>query len=776
MNDGNRPREEPAASRLSERELLFLRNVSDAVITTDLDSRITSWNPAAERLYGCKAYEVLGKRFTDIVPTEYVGQDRDSVVATLQEDGRWAGQVKQYARDGRPLFIESSVTSIRLADDALSGSVAINRDITDLKEAEFALAESERRLLLATRSAGVGIWDWDILSNDLLWDEQMFQMYGITDVPDRYGFEFWRSCLHPDDQGRTDEACLAAVRGEEDYDVEFRVQWPDGTGRWMKGDGVVIRDDDGTPIRMLGTNYDITERKRSEQKVQQSEKRFRSHFQNNPVPIFTWKRHGDDFVLIDWNRAASEIAEGRMDRIAGISAKDLYGAEQSFMVENLDRCYSTRQPLHREFSYSMRTTGERKWIRGTWIHVGPDTVMLHTEDITERKLAEEEHERLSAELLQAQKLESVGRLAGGVAHDFNNLLMGIMNYAELCRDGLPAGHEVRPWIDEIMREVGRSANLTRQLLAFARKQTIAPRVLDLNGAVQGMLKMLQRLIGEDVDLLWQPADGLWNVCMDPGQIDQVLANLCVNARDAIDGVGKVTIETENTTVDADYCASHSEAREGEFVVLAVSDDGRGMSADTFEHMFEPFFSTKQPGEGIGLGLATIYGIAKQNEGFIDVFSEPGKGTTFRIYLPRSEGVEAPKVAAAEAAELLGGTEVILLVEDEKSIRVTSTHFLKDLGYEVLAAETPETALRLVDEHEGGIDLLITDVVLPGMSGQRLAETLRSRYPSLNVLYMSGYTADVIAHRGILDEGVKFLSKPITRDVLARKVRGVLDGE
>jgi ABC-type amino acid transport substrate-binding protein/signal transduction histidine kinase len=408
------------------------------------------------------------------------------------------------------------------------------------------------------------------------------------------------------------------------------------------------------------------------------------------------------------------------------------------------------------------------------------------ENAQHRREEEAKRESLEARLRQAQKMESVGRLAGGVAHDFNNMIMGVMGYAELCRESIAPDHPAREWLDEITREVERSANLTRQLLAFARKQTIAPHVLDLNDAVGNMLKMLRRLIGENIDLTWQPGAELWPVKLDPGQVDQILANLCVNARDAIvlpalpgtpprqtGGTGKVTIETGNVSIDKEYCAEHIEASPGEFVVLAVSDNGCGMGRETLDNIFEPFFTTKGIGEGTGLGLATVHGIVKQNEGFVNVYSEPGNGTTFRIYLPRVAEAAANRKQAPETAAPLRGTETILLVEDEKSIRVTLGLFLKDLGYTVLSTDSPAAALGLAAEQADGIDLLLTDVVMPGMSGRELAERLAPDHPAMKVFYMSGYTANVIAHRGILEEGVHFVSKPVSRDVLAAKVREVL---
>ena len=371
-------------------------------------------------------------------------------------------------------------------------------------------------------------------------------------------------------------------------------------------------------------------------------------------------------------------------------------------------------------------------------------------------------------------MEAVGCLAGGVAHDFNNLLMGIMGYTELCRSKIATDHPIREYLDEITHGAERSAELTRQLLAFARKQTIAPMVLDINDAVDSMLKLLRRLIGEDVKLVWRPGAGLRPVKLDPSQVDQVLANLCVNSRDAIAGVGEITLETGNITIDPEYCAAHPEAIPGAYVFLAVSDNGSGMDAETLAQVFEPFFTTKGLGKGTGLGLATVYGIVKQNHGFIYAFSEPGKGTTFKICLPAiaEEAMATTVTTKAEAPR--GRGETILLVEDEKSLRVTCGLFLEALGYKVLTAETPGEALKMTDKHPGDVHLLLTDVVMPGMDGRQLAERIGKIKPGVKVLFMSGYTADIIADRGVLAEGVHFLSKPFTRDDLARKVREILD--
>ena len=388
-------------------------------------------------------------------------------------------------------------------------------------------------------------------------------------------------------------------------------------------------------------------------------------------------------------------------------------------------------------------------------------------DITEK-------ERLRRQLEQAQKMESVGRLAGGVAHDFNNMLSFIGGYAELALEKASADETLRGDLSEILKAARRSTDITRQLLAFARQQTIAPKVLDLNEAVEGTFKMLRRLISEDIDLAWHPKVGLWPVRIDPVQIDQILANLCVNARDAITGVGHISIETDMRRLGKPPFGGEPEGAPGDCVLLAVSDDGSGMDRETRDRIFEPFFTTKSVGRGTGLGLSTVYGIVKQNHGFIHVYSEPGQGTTFRIYLPRH--ADAAEASSETPEDIPAGRgETLLLVEDEASILKLGRRMLERLGYTVLSASTPAEAIRLANERGGGVDLLITDVVMPEMSGKELSDRLQAQFPHIGTLFMSGYAAGAIAHRGVLEQSVAFVQKPFSKEELAVKVRAVLKG-
>jgi len=395
-------------------------------------------------------------------------------------------------------------------------------------------------------------------------------------------------------------------------------------------------------------------------------------------------------------------------------------------------------------------------------------------DITERKQAETERENLQAQLLQAQKMESVGRLAGGVAHDFNNMLGVILGHAELALERAEENHDICSDLKEIQTAAQRSADLTKQLLTFARKQIIEPKLLNLNQTVKQMITMLQRLIGEDIHLIWKPCEALWPVKMDPSQIDQILANLCVNARDAIAGVGKLTIETGMVSFDEAYCNDHAGFIPGDFVLLGVSDNGSGMDKKTLSNLFEPFFTTKEMGKGTGLGLATVYGIVKQNKGFINVYSEPGQGSTFKIYLPRHTAIDPTAPVIHTEQQDPGGNETILLVEDEPAILNMVRMMLERKGYSVLSAATPAEAIALAKIHADKIHLLMTDVVMPEMNGRDLARHLIAVYPDVKLLFMSGYTANVIAHQGVLDEGVSFIQKPFSRADLLVKLRSVLD--
>jgi two-component system cell cycle sensor histidine kinase/response regulator CckA len=400
--------------------------------------------------------------------------------------------------------------------------------------------------------------------------------------------------------------------------------------------------------------------------------------------------------------------------------------------------------------------------------------VLVLRDITERRQAEETLQRTEAQLLQAQKMEAVGRLAGGVAHDFNNLLTAIIGYSQLLQSQLEPNSSMRHDIDEICKAGQRAAALTTQLLAFSRKQVLQPKILDLNNIVANTSKMLSRLIGEDIRFRTTLDPGLKQVKADPGQMEQVLMNLAVNARDAMPDGGSLSIETANVYLDDRYAEQHVDVQPGHHIMLAVSDNGCGMDSKTMAKIFEPFFTTKEQGKGTGLGLATVYGIVKQSGGHLWVYSEPDKGTTFKVYLPQAENESTPLEAALPSDVLPVGTETVLLAEDDLQVRVFASRVLQGLGYRVLEAADGNEALLVAGQTARAIDILLTDVVMPQVGGKNLSEKLKWERPEIKVLFLSGYTADSIVHHGVLDEGMAFLHKPFNSGDLARKVREVLD--
>ena len=562
-----------------------------------------------------------------------------------------------------------------------------------------------------------------------------------------------------------------------------RFEWcaKDRKGRLIWFESNLLYAQIGGKDRVLVFGSNIDERKRAEEELRRSEYILNQAQEIAHLGSYVWSI-GDDGL--EWSR--------QMFAIAGIHPEDFHENLQETVLnlihpEDRDGVFEQiRQMLEQKRTWPMdfrlvRPDGDIRWLRSASrfefdSQSQPVMCVGVHHDITEEKHREAEKEKLQSQLNQAQKMEAVGRLAGGVAHDFNNMLSVIHGNAEIALEDVDPSQPLHDNLLEIQKAAQRSTNVVRQLLAFARQQTIAPKVLDLNETVEEMLKMLRRLIGEDIDLSWQPGHDIWPVKMDPAQIDQILANLSVNARDAIAGVGKLTIETGKATFDASYCAEHPGFVPGDFVLLAVSDNGSGMDAETQKNLFEPFFTTKEVGQGTGLGLATVYGIAKQNNGFVNVYSEPDQGTTFKIYLPRHRTVDEttrPEIVDAEESH---GSETILLVEDETTILKMTRMMLERLGYTVLTAVTPGEAMDVAREHSEEINLLMTDVVMPEMNGRDLAGKLLSLYPNLKWLFMSGYTANVIAHHGVLEEGVNFIQKPFSKQELSRHVRKALDEE
>ena len=652
-----------------------------------------------------------------------------------------------------------------------------------LQERTAELWKSRERLSLALTSSRMGIFEWDIVENKRYWDDNLHFLLGTK--PENFSgtAEDLFKVIHPEDRNAVQAFMFEAIKHNSPFEIVYRVVWPDGSVHNIEVRGKVLHDDAGRPVQVIGVCCDITDRKRAEEALRESESLYRLLADNMTDAVW----------LMDVNLNMTYVSPSA-ENMRGYTLKELmqlpldkhltpaslkvamalFSDEASKVAA--DPTYVVTPTTELEF---YRKDGTTYWAECTF-RIIPDekgnsvSILGEGRDITERKRAEEEKAKLQDQLIQYQKMESIGRLAGGVAHDFNNMLGVILGHVEMAMEQTDPTHPLCSHLRAIGNAAHHSTELTRQLLAFARKQVISPKVLDVNDTIEGMIKMLRRLIGENIGLSWLPGRDLWPVKVDPSQIDQILANLCVNARDAITGMGMITIETGNISFDEAHCADHVGCFPGDYVLLAVSDNGCGMDKETLDKLFEPFFTTKELRKGTGLGLATVYGIVKQNNGFIDVSSEPGQGTAFRIYLPRHDG-KAEQVQTARPREPAGGgQETILVVEDEPEILHIARRMLEKQGYRVLTAGTPGEAIRLAEEHAGEIHLLVTDVVMPEMNGRDLAKKMLSLYPDMKRLFMSGYTADIIADHGVLDDGVHFIQKPFSMKDLVTKVREVLD--
>jgi PAS domain S-box-containing protein len=653
---------------------------------------------------------------------------------------------------------------------------AVRKRTAELENSQTALQHERQRLEFVIDGSRLGVWEWNVQTNETVFNETWAEMLGYTlRELTPYSYTTWEKLVHSDDVEVAKGALFACVEGKTaSYDCEFRMQHKDGHWVWILDRGQVFtRDAEGNPLLMFGTHTDITTIKRAQEEARFTNEMLSQFIKNSPIYAYIKEVSSTGSRTIKASDNLQDLVNMPVAEMVGKTMDELFPPEFAAQITADDwQVFSQGEILRREEVLNGCTYTTIKFP----IRLGERNLLAgYTIDITDRVQAEADREKMREQLIQSQKLESVGRLAGGIAHDFNNMLSIILGYTELALQKLEPGDPFHNTMEAIFKAGAHSADIIRQLLAFARKQTVAPKVLNLNKSIESMIQMLRHLIGENINLAWNPRSELWLVKIDPSQIDQILANLCVNARDAITGVGKVTIETQNIRLDKDYCADHMECLPGEYVMLAVSDDGCGIVPEAIDQIFEPFFTTKALGQGTGLGLATVYGIVKQNNGFINVYSEPNQGTTIKVYLPRhieETVVKKPNEIVSEVPKSQG--ETILLVEDDAGILKLGEKILENLGYKVLSTSNPRNVKKMIKEYDGQIDLLLTDVVMPEMNGRELSEYVQRVYPQIKILFMSGYTANVIAHQGVLDENICLISKPFSLKEIALKIRELLD--
>jgi two-component system cell cycle sensor histidine kinase/response regulator CckA len=728
----------------------LIEHSSDLIIVFRPDGSVSFLNAAFETMLGLRAEDWLGKSVFGLIWPDDVARTEALVARSLAARGEaipWQLRVRH--ADGTWRWLEGTGTN-RVADPTIGGTVLNCRDITERKRAEEALRESEERLRQAVRVSHIGIFDHDHLTDTIYWSPRQREIYGWdADAP--VTLADFIGLVHPEDAQRIGEAVRRAhdPSGDGVWDVEHRIIRRDGSVRWLIERSQTFFGGEGAPrpVRTVGAVIDITEAKLAEQALRLKDLAIATSLNGvaiadpegrlvyvNPAFLHLWGYAAEAEVL---GRRPEELVEpgAALEILEQLRARGAYQGE--VLARRRD---GTTFEVLISANAVRGADGKLVNLMGSFL------------DVSEAK-------RLQAQLLHSQKMESVGRLAGGVAHDFNNLLTVIKGYLELALSGLHPRDPLYHDLSEANTAADSAAALTQQLLAFSRKQIINPQVLSLNDVITRVRKMLPRLLGEDIELRTFLAPALGRVRFDPGQSEQILINLAVNARDAMPEGGRLTIETANTSFD--------------YVMLAVSDTGSGMSDDVKAHLFEPFFTTKGPGRGTGLGLAMIFGAVSQNGGRIEVDSEPGHGTTFKIYLPRvhEAAVEAwPEPRAAQWR----GTETILLVEDDEAVRSLAVRVLVQHGYAVHAFRDGTSAMDAVAGMTEPLHLLITDVVMPEMNGPAMAQRIKELRPAIRVLFTSGYTDNVIVHHGVLAEGVEFLPKPYSPESLARRVREVLD--
>ena len=756
----------------------------DAIIFTDMEGRITYVNPAFVRMWEHEsAGDAIGEHYTAFIPSP---EPADAVLAAIVRDGRWVGQSHGRRKTGASFPIDVSAALIVDEAGAPCGMMASVADLSDTRRAETALRESEEKYRSLVESAIDPVFTCNLEGRYLFANAAASRMLGRApgDVIGRTVDELFPPHVAAEYHAGVRQVIESGESRISEHKAEIQ-----GHEFWFSTVLQPVRGADGRVTKAQGVVRDITRLKAAELALRANEERLRQAVGASKIGIFD---HDHVTDVMYFSPEQREILGWDQP----VSGKDVHATpgSRTFMdlihpddrtriVAEVDRTHKSGQGIFDVEYRIIRDDGGLRWIttrsqtffEGEGAARRPIRTVGASRDITDEKTAEQERSRLQQQLLQATKMESIGRLAGGVAHDFNNMLNVIMGRLEFALDQIDRSHPVAADLTEVQRAAQRSADLTRQLLAFARRQAIAPRIIDLNDYVDRMLSLLRRLIGESVALTWQPGEHLRPVEIDPTQIDQILANLTANARDAIAGVGQVTIRTDNVSFDAAYCREHPELRPGAWVMLELADSGRGMDQETLDHIFEPFYTTKTEGQGTGLGLATVYGIVEQNGGCISASSRVGGGTVVRIFLPEA-GRHEETSPAAPAKKRVGGRETLLVVEDEPMLLKVTQAILQRLGYTVLAASTPSQAIRFVEEQGEAIRLVVSDVVMPEMNGPDLVTRLIGVAPHLKCLFVSGYFTNAILPEGVVKSGAQFLQKPFAADDLAAKVRGLLGVE
>ncbi len=778
----NRPSTNPdeeadgVGCRRSESQIIQVLEKLPIPVFIQTGNKFSYLNPKAVDLFGAPdASALIGKPVADQIHPDFRNAALAGTLRLNEERLPVEARMEMlfFRMDGMTVWVETSGEPVLF--DGENGALVFVQDITERKLAEKQLRANEEMF----RSIADYAADWESWfdpDGSLIWVNPYAERITGYSPEEMIAMpNFFSALVHPDDRQEALQKVSRVLGGRdtagENYEV--RIIRKDGGVLWLSVNWQSIYDENGRNLGIRSSGRDVTDRKIAEAQNRQWQDLMRYIIEHDPNAIAV---HDNDLRYIFVSRRYLEDYRVREEDVIGRHHYDVFPdiPEKWKAVHRRALAGEVLSAKEDRFERIDGTMDYANWECRPWYHQDGTIggIILYSEVVTGWVRARQEKANMEEQLRQAQKLESLGRLAGGVAHDFNNMLSIINGYAEISLDIIDDADPLYGNVKEILRAGKRSSEIVRQLLSFARRQTISPVRMNMNDVISGILRMLQRLIGENIELFWNPGGNLRPVKMDPSQVEQILANLVVNARDAIEDTGRITIETKNMEIDEDYCRMHAEFITGSFVMIAVSDDGCGMDETIRENLFEPFFTSKPVGKGTGLGLPTVYGIVKQNKGFVNVYSEQGQGTTFRIYIPCIRDEEKTSLNK-EGQPAGGGAETILLVEDEPAILTMGRLMLQKMGYTVLCANRAEEARKIAAGHSGAIDLLITDVIMPAMNGRELAGLIKETHPGIKVLFMSGYTADVIGNRGEVDKDLAFIHKPFSMKELAATIRKAL---